>query len=145
MATSTTPAGPLSRRAQIWLLAVSFCALIIASATGLQRQADSARLAAYIRCQVAVNEAAAMATRARAEATEVDQAATQDESTATRTLILAVFAATGPDAREQVRAAFAAYDRSQRQIQARRAEAEQQRKTHPLPPLPSETCRSVDA
>lgn len=141
---ATTPAGPLTRRAQIALLAVSFAALVLASITGVQRQGDSARLAAYIRCQVSVNEATAMATRARTEAAEVDQAADQAESAATRTLILTVFTATGPDPREQVRAAFVAYDRALREIQTRRAEAEQQRITHPLPPLPSETCRGVD-
>lgn len=130
----------MSRRTHVALLVVSFVALVVATASGIQRQADSARLEAYIRCQVAVNEATAMATRERAAAAEVDRAADRDESTATRTLILAVFTATGPDAREQIRAAFVAYDRRLREVEARRGEAERQRREHPLPPLPSETC-----
>lgn len=130
----------MTRRKQIGLLVVSFIALVVASVTGIQRQADSARLAAYIRCQVAVNEAMAVATRDRAAAAEVDRAADRDESTATRTLILAVFTATGPAARDQVRAAFVAYDLTLRDLDARRGEAERQRREHPLPPLPSQTC-----
>lgn len=140
MAAPATPNGPLSRRAQIGLLIASFVSLIVASVTGIQRQTDSARLERYIRCQVSVNEAMAMATRDRATAAEVDRAADRDESTATRTLILSVFTATGPDAREQVRAAFVSYDKTLRDIDVRRADAERQRREHPLPPLPSETC-----
>jgi hypothetical protein len=132
--------GPLSRRAQIGLLAISFVSLIVASVTGVQRQTDSARLERYIRCQVGVNEASALANRERSAAAEVDRDADQDESLATRTLILAVFTATGPNARDDVRAAFVAYDRTLRDIDARRADAQRQRAANPLPPLPSETC-----
>lgn len=132
--------GPLNRTVQIFLLVVSFGALVLASVVGIQRQADATRLRAYIDCQVSVNEAVAVANRARTEAAEVDRAADRAESTATRTLILSVFAASGPDARDQVRAAFVVYDRTIRDIDARRAEAQRQRAANPLPPLPSETC-----
>lgn len=143
MAAETSPShSPLSRTVQITLLVVSFAAMILASVVGIQRQADANRLRTYIACQAAVNEASALAARERSVAADVDRAADRDESTAARELILEVFTTpAGPDARDKIRASFVQYEQALRAVDARRADAEQQRRTHPLPPLPSETCR----
>lgn len=131
----------MSFRLQVALLVVSFVALIIAVGSGIQRQADSSRLRDYIACQAAVNEASALSQRARAAAAEQDRASDRAESEATRRLILTVFTATGPDARDQARAAFATYEKALAAVAASRADADRQRQANPLPPLPSETCR----
>lgn len=134
----------MTRRGSIALLVVSFAALVVGVASGLQTQA-------YTRCQARWNEQSALSARERAAAADQDRAADQAEvladraeAAATRTLILTVFNAKGPD---QARAAFAAYETStaavaeqRQQIAAQRAEADRQRQINPLPPLPSETC-----
>ena len=141
--TAAAGTGPLSRRVQLLLLAMSFAGMILASVVGVQRQADGARLRTYIDCQASVNEANALATRARSEASDTDRAADREESAATKRLILAVFTATGPDPRGQIRQAFADYETTLRDVDARRQAAEEQRRTNPLPPPPSETCRAA--
>ena len=133
--------GPLTRPVQIGLLALSAASLVAAVLVGAQRQADAHRLQDYIACQAGVNEAMALAQRSRSEATDQDRAADRAETTAARTLIVTVFTATGPDARSKILAAFATYDRALKDVDASRAGAERQRREHPLPPLPSETCR----
>lgn len=126
---------------QVALLVVSFVALVIAVGSGIQRQADSARLRDYIACQASVNEASALAQRARADAATQDRAADLAESEATRDLILTVFTAVDPDRVGQVRAAFVTYDQATTAVAKSRADAERQRQANPLPPPPSETCR----
>lgn len=133
-ATATGPAPPLmSRRGSIALLIISFIALIVASYSGVTGQA-------YARCQAGLNERSAIAQRARGDAAAQDRDADRAESTATRDLIVAVFSAAGPNARDEVRAAFARYETRMREIETTRQEAEQRRQQNPLPPLPSETC-----
>lgn len=123
----------MSRRGSIALLVISFAALVIAAYSGITGQA-------YAHCQAKLNERSALAQRARADAAAQDRDADRAESTATRDLIVAVFNASGPNARDENRASFARYETRMKEIETTRQEAEQRRQQNPLPPLPSETC-----
>lgn len=126
----TPPQRVITRPRAVALLAVSVLSLLIAAYSGVQTRSQAA-------CQAQVNEQAALSARAGREAAEWDRAADRAESEATKTLILAVFAAKTP---EQAQTAFAAYEETQSRVAATRAETDRQRRENPLPPLPSETC-----
>jgi hypothetical protein len=120
----------ISRHQNAVLLAVSLLAIVMAIYSGLRGQA-------YDRCQASVNEAQAIASKARAEAAAQDRAADRAESIATYTLIREVFTVKG---REEILAAYRKYESTVDQVNAGRAQADQQRQQNPLPPLPSATC-----
>lgn len=134
----------MSRRAAIVVFLVSWLALGLSVWSGLAWQR-------YARCQAGVNEQQALSQRARIEADARDRAADLQETAAdraelaaTKTLIIGVFNAKGPDQARQVyvayEAALAEANVQRQQAGQLRADAEHRRRENPPPPLPSETC-----
>lgn len=121
---------PITLRANWFLLGLSALALLAAVWSSVQGQA-------YARCQAMVNESQSIAQRERAAAADQDRQADQQESAATAALIRSVFTS---GSRAQSLTAYATYKTTLDDINARRADTDQQRRAHPLPALPSETC-----
>ncbi len=104
--------------------------MVLAAYTGITGQIRSD-------CQVRVNEAQAVAQRERSAAADQDRAADRVEAAAFRELVRGVFASKD---QAGVLAANARYEQTIAEVDRLRAVAEQQRREHPLPALPSETC-----
>jgi len=104
--------------------------MVLAAYTGITGQIRSD-------CQARVNEAQALAQRERSAAADQDRAADRVEAAAFRDLVRGVFSSTN---QAGVLAANARYELAIAEVDRQRAVAEQQRREHPLPPLPSETC-----
>ena len=119
------------RRFVEWsLIAASVLALIMSMVSSCQSRS-------YARCQSAVSEALIAATNARADAAERDRQSDRDESAATAELIRTVFTVQTPAERI---AAYRAYRSALDGVNTRRAAAEADRATHPLPAPPSQVC-----
>lgn len=118
------------RSRDVVLFIASAIAMVLATYTGVTGQIRND-------CQVRVNEAQAVAQRERAAAADQDRAADRTEAAAIRELVRAVFAS---KTQTEVLAANARYELAVAEVDRQRADAEEQRRLHPLPPLPSETC-----
>lgn len=112
--------------------------LVVASVAALVMSAYSSyRLRTYAACQSAVTEQLIRVQNARADAAAQDRQTDRDESSATATLIIAVFSL--QSGQERV-AAYGEYRTTLDALTARRAATEQQRKANPLPAPPSQVC-----
>lgn len=121
---------PITWRVSVALLVVSAVAMGLAAWSGIRTQA-------FNTCQAGVNEQLIVAQRERAGAADQDRKADVEESSATATLIQALFNSTTKPSRV---AAYQSYRDNLDRLNAQRAVTEAQRQAHPLPALPSETC-----
>jgi hypothetical protein len=110
---------------------VSVIALVAAIASSIQSSMNA-------RCQATVTEQLVSALRERTAAAANDRDADRAESRATTVLIQTVFSA---KSRTEIQAAYKVYEANLAAVDKQRDEAERQRRDHPLPDLPSQTCR----